>query len=193
MNFLTTSFVFWAVLAVMVFWALGAYNRLIKLRADMVRALQSLAVQWQSSAQAIQQELATLSHTQESDSTWAGLGDDASSWRPLALSIKQFQACLAGVLTQPHVAPPVDDVASIRAAHDVMQGAWQRLSETHEDLAGAAVPQRLASLWQHQNLLAQEKLREYNAAAQGYNQAVAQFPAIFLAWIFAFGPAQTIW
>jgi LemA protein len=192
MNFLTTSFVFWSVLAVSVFWALGAYNRLVKLRGDMVRALQSLAVQWQSSAQAIRHELATLSHTQESDSIWASLGDDASSWRPLALATKQFQACIAGVLAKPHAAPPGDDIASIRAAHEVMQGAWQRLSSTHEDLAGAAVPQRLALLWQNQNLLAQEKMREYNACVQAYNHAVAQFPAVFLAWIFAFGPAQTV-
>jgi LemA protein len=192
MNFFTTSFVFWAVLAVTVFWALGAYNRLVKLRGDMVRALQSLAIQWQSSAQAIRQELATLSHTQESDSAWASLGDDASNWRPLALATKQFQACIAGVLAKPHAAPPVDDIASIRAAHEVMQGAWQRLNDTHEDLAGAAVPQRLALLWQHQHSLAQEKLRDYNACVHAYNYSVAQFPAVFVAWIFAFGPAQAI-
>ncbi len=192
MNFLTTSFVFWAGVAVTVFWALGAYNRLVKLRSDMVRALQSLAVQWQSSAQAVRHELATLSHTQESDSTWASLGDDANNWRPLALATKQFQACIAGVLAKPNAAPPVDDIASIRAAHEVMQGAWQRLSDTHEDLAGAAVPQRLALLWQEQSLLAQEKLRQYNACVQAYNQSVAQFPAIFLAWIFAFDPAQSM-
>lgn len=192
MNFLTTSFVFWVGVAVTVFWALGAYNRLVKLRSDMVRALQSLAVQWQSSAQAVRHELATLSHTQESDSTWASLGDDASSWRPLALATKQFQACIAGVLAKPTAAPPVDDIASIRAAHEVMQDAWQRLSDTREDLAGAAVPQRLASLWQEQNLLAQEKLRRYNACVQAYNQSVAQFPAIFLAWVFAFDPAQSL-
>jgi LemA protein len=192
MNFLTTSFVFWAGVAVTVFWALGAYNRLVKLRSDMVRALQSLAAQWQSSAQAVLHELATLSHTQESDSTWASLGDDANNWRPLALATKQFQACIAGVLAKPNAAPPVDDIASIRAAHEVMQGAWQRLSDTHEDLAGAAVPQRLALLWQEQSLLAQEKLRQYNACVQAYNQSVAQFPAIFLAWIFAFDPAQSM-
>jgi LemA protein len=192
MNFLTTSFVFWAVVAVTVFWALGAYNRLVRLRGDMVSALQSLALQWQSNAQAIRQELATLSQTQESDSAWASLGDDANNWRPLALATKQFQACIAGVLAKPHLAPPVDDIASIRAAHEVMQGAWQRLSDTHEDLAGAAVPQSLALLWQRQNVLVQEKLRAYNACVQAYNHATAQFPAVFLAWIFAFGPAQSV-
>ncbi len=192
MNFFTTSFVLWAVAAVTVFWALGAYNRLVKLRGDMVRALQSLALEWESNAQAIVHELATLSRTQESDSAWASLGEDADDWRPLALSTKQFQACIAGVLARPHVAPPVDDIASIRAAHEVMQGAWQRLNDKHEDLAGAAVPQRLALLWQQQNLLAQEKLHTYNACVQTYNQAVGQIPAIFIAWIFAFDPAQSM-
>lgn len=192
MNFLTTSFVFWAIVAVTVFWTLGAYNRLVKLRGDMVIALQSLALQWQSNAQAIRQELATLSRTQEFDSVWASLGDDTNNWRPLALATKQFQACISGVLAKPHLAPPVDDIASMRAAHEVMQGAWQRLSDTHEDLAGAAVPQSLALLWQRQNVLAQEKLRAYNACVQAYNYATAQFPAVFLAWIFAFCPAQSM-
>ena len=45
-----TSVVFWIVIAVLVFWALGAYNRLVGLRAQVLRALQGLTVQWQSNA-----------------------------------------------------------------------------------------------------------------------------------------------
>lgn len=192
MNLLTTSFVFWALAAVTVFWALGAYNRLVRLRGDMVRALQVLATHWQANAQAVRQELATLSHAPESDSTWASLGDEASNWRPLALATKQFQACIASVLAKPSVAPPVDDLASIRAAHEVMEAAWLRLKDTHDDLAGAAVPQSLELMWQHQSLQAHEKQREYNACVEAYNQAIGQFPAFVLAWIFGFGMAQTV-
>jgi LemA protein len=191
MHALTTSFVFWAVVAVVLFWSLGAYNRLVRSRADMLRALQALAQQWQSNAQALRQQLAALSHAPETDSVWASLGDEASNWRPLALATKQFQVCLAVLLAKPQRIPPVDDMASVRAAHEVMLGAWQRLHGAHDDLAGAAVPQSFELLWQHHSLLAQEKLRDYNAQVQSYNHAVRQFPAIMLSWLFGFSQAQT--
>ncbi len=192
MSALTHSFVFWGCVALTVFWALGAYNRLVSLRADIVRALQSLAAQWQSNAQAIRSELSSLSHAPETDSVWASLGDEAESWRPLALATKQFQACIAGVLAKPHLMPPVDDLASVRAAHALMHSAWQRLNTVHDDLAGPAVPQRLSVLWQQQNLLAQDKQNSYNNCVERYNQAVRQFPAILVAWIFGFSIAQPL-
>ncbi len=192
MTLLSTPFVFWIAVAVTMFWALGAYNRLVRLRSDMVQTLQSLALQWEHNAQTVRHELANLSHTQESDSIWGNHSDEASSWRPLAVAIKQFQACIASVLTKPTTAPAVDDIASIRAAHEVMQGAWQRLNNLHEDLAGSPVPQRLVLLWQHQSLLAQEKLRDYNTSVSSYNHAVAQFPAFLLAWVFVFKLGQAV-
>jgi LemA protein len=192
MSLISLSLVFWVAIAVSVFWALGAYNRLVNLRADMVRTLQSLAVQWQTNAQAVQNELSILTNASESDSAWGDLGGDFNNGQSLARAVKQFQACLAGVQVKPNVAPPLDDVASIRAAHDVMYEAWQRLHSMHDDLAGPAVPQNLAILWQHHASLAQEKLRDYNACVEAYNRAVGQFPALVLAWIFAFVPAQSL-
>ncbi len=189
---MTTSFIFWAIVAVSVFWALGAYNRLVRLRADMVRALQALAAQWQANAQTVRDELSALSHVPESDSTWASLGDDAHNWRPLALATKQLQACIAGIQTKSNTMPPVDDLASVRAAHELMHGAWDRLNNASEDLAGSAVPQRLAQLWQQQNLLAQEKHSNYNSCVDQYNHAIGQFPAMVLAWIFAFTVAPSL-
>jgi LemA protein len=187
-----SSIVFLAAIAVVLFWSLGAYNRLVRMRADMLLALQALARQWQANAQTVLQELAVLSHAPETDSAWASLGDEAANWRPLAQATKQFQVCLAGVLAKPYRMSPVDDIASVGAAHEVMQGAWQRLQNTHEDLAGPAVPHSLELLWQHQGVLAEEKLRDYNANVQAYNQAVRQFPAIVLSWIFAFRLAQAL-
>lgn len=187
-----TSVVFWVVIAVLVFWALGAYNRLVGLRAQVLRALQGLAGQWQSNAQALRHALSELSHSPETDSAWASLGDEAASWRPLALATKQFQACIAGVLAKPHLLPAVDDMASISAAHEVMHAAWQRLNSEHDDLAGSAVPQTLALQWQNQGVLESEKLRDYSNAAQVYNAAIHQFPAQLLAWIFSFHTAQAL-
>jgi LemA protein len=71
-----------------------------------------------------------------------------------------------------------------------MHSAWQRLQGTLDDLAGAAVPPSLALLWQHHAVLVQDKQRDYNASVLAYNQAIQQFPAWLLAWIFSFRAAQ---
>lgn len=176
----------------LVFWALGAYNRLVGLRAQLAQALRALASQWQANAQALRTELASMSHVPETDSAWASLGDDSSNWRPLAQAAKQFQACLSAVQAAPNALAAVDDIASVRAAYQVMVGAWERLCSTHDDLAGQAVPHSLVMLWQQQQLQTLDKLRDYNAAVDIYNQAVQQFPAILLGWIFGFGTAQAL-
>ncbi len=189
---LTTSILFWVACAIVVFWALGAYNRLVGLRGQLLRALHALTAQWQANAQALREALADLSRVPETDSAWASLGDEASSWRPLGQATKQFQACVGAVAAKSQVVPPVDDMASVRAAHAVMEGAWQRLVNTSDDLAGQAVPQNLTLLWQHQQMQAQEKLRDYNTSAQLYNQAVGQFPALLIGWLFGFNAAQVL-
>lgn len=190
MSLLTPSLLFWAIAAVLVFWALGAYNRLIRLRSHMLQHLQGLLLQWQAQAQAMRQELAQLSRVAEPDMAEIHSGHAVGNWQPLALAAKQFQTCIAGRLAQPHAVPGTDDLAAVRAAHGVMHSAWQRLQGTQDDLAGAAVPQSLALLWQHHAVLAQNQQREYNASVQCYNQAIQQFPARLLAWIFSFQAAQ---
>jgi LemA protein len=188
---LTTSLVICLVAALCVFWALGAYKRLLRVRIDMLKALQRLARHWHDQAQALRKELAHLSQSPETDSAWASLGDDALHWRPLGLAAKQLQACVAGVLAKPSHLPAVDDMASMRAAYAVMSEAWQRLHNQSDDLAGPAVPLSLSLQWQQQDLIGQERQREYNTTAQLYNRAVAQFPAICLAWVLRFNSAQT--
>jgi LemA protein len=192
MSQISTTFVFWGLLAVTVCWILGAYNRLVRLRAQWVRALHQLVLQWQSHARAVRQELAHLSNAPQSDAQWAQLHDDVAHWQPLAMATRQFQLCLAGLLTEPQTIPAPGALAAIGVAQTVMANAWQHLKNTHDDLAGAAVPQQMEQLWQQQDVLAQERRRDCNQCAAAYNQAIAQFPAFLVAWIFSFHVAPTV-
>lgn len=192
MGLIPTSFAFWGVLAVVLFWTLGAYNRLVRLRAQWLRALQLLAQQWQNHAHAVRQALEPVSHAPQSDTDWVQLHNDAAQWRPLAMATRQFQLCLGSLLAKPQSLPATDALDAVRIAHIVLESAWQRLQSTHDDLAGAAVPQPLAQLWHQHAVLAQEKQRDYHLCAASYNQAIAQFPAVLLAWLFSFQAAQTL-
>ncbi len=184
---MSTSLVSLLVVAVLVFWALGAYNRLVRLRGQVVRSLQALAQQWQAQAQAVGVRLEQYAQGQETESQWASLDDDALRWRPLTLAGRQFLACLAVLQAKPQQLAALDDVSSVRAARDIFETNWLRLQTAQDDLAGTPMPPDLQTLWAQHEPLAHERLRDYNQAVQAYHQAIGQFPAWVLAWLFGFG------
>ena len=173
--------------AIAVFWALGAYNRIIRLRTQVMRSLQMLASLWQAQAQAVGLRLAQFAQGQETQSQWATLDEDALRWRPLALAARQFLVCLGCLQAKPHLIAVPDDVASVRAARDIFKAHWQRLQNEREDLAGAPVPPDLQQLWAEHELLSQERLLDYGQAVHTYHQAIGQFPALLLARLCGFG------
>ena len=175
-----------ALLAITVFWALGAHNRLVRLRSHVAQQLQQLVQLWQAQAQAVGLRLEQYAQGRETESQWATLDDDALRWRPLTLAARQFLACLSVLQGKPQQLAVVDDVASVRAARDIFEAAWQRLTAEQEDLAGDAVPPDLQILWAQHEPAAQRKLQEYDDAVAAYHRAIHQFPALLLAWLFGF-------
>jgi LemA protein len=173
--------------AVLVFWALGAYNRLVRLRSAVMRSLQTLAQLWQSQAQAVGLRLEQFAQGRETESQWATLDDDALRWRPLALATRQFLTCLAAVQAQPQQLAKLDDISAVKAARDIFESHWHKLHNAQDDLAGTPVPPDLQQLMTQHELLAQERLRDYSQAVTAYHQAIGQFPAVLLAWLFGFG------
>jgi LemA protein len=183
----STTLVTGLIACVLVFWALGAYNRLVRLRALVARNLQALCASWQEQAQAVGLRLEQYAQGRETESQWASLDEDALRWRPLTLSARQFLACLAVLQGKPQQIAALDDLSSVRAARDIFEANWKRLLNTQDDLAGAPVPPDLQVLWAQHEPLALERLRDYNQAVQAYSQAIRQFPAVLLAWVFGFG------
>jgi LemA protein len=175
-----------AILAITVFWALGAHNRLMRVRSQAAQALQQLVQLWQGQAQAIGLRLEQYAQGKETESQWAALDGDALRWRPLTLAARQFLACLSMLQGKPQQIAAVDDVSSVRAARDIFEAAWQRLLAEQEDLAGTPVPPDLQILWAQHESAAQSKLQEYDEAVTAYHQAIGQFPALLLAWVFGF-------
>lgn len=175
-----------ALATVLVFWILGAYNRLVRLRGHVAKSLQELAVQWQAQAQAVGLRLEQYAQGRETESQWASLDEDALRWRPLTLAARQFLACLAVLQAKPTQVAALDDASSVRAARNIFESNWQRLLGVQDDLAGAPIPPDLQVLWALHEPLAQERLRDYNLSVQAYNQAINQFPALLLAWLFGF-------
>ena len=177
---------------VLVFWALGAYNRLVGLRASVAQHLQSVAQLWQAQAQNICQRIEQHELSGDASSRWAAIDEDEQRWRSLALSARQLMACLAALHTQPPLAASIDNVASVQAARQILEANWQRLSSAQADLAGEPVPADLQLLWSQHELLLNERLHSYNSAVASYHEAIGQFPASMLAKAMGFQPTARL-
>ncbi|MET4577396.1 LemA family protein [Ottowia thiooxydans] len=185
----SSQLLFWLAAAVFFFWAVGAYNRLVRLRAAVRKAFASLDEQLLRQVVWVQGCLPVSMRSGVTTVSGALQDETDAVWRRLSAASEQFSVALAQVR-----AHPIDGAAtaSLAMAHDTLTGAWA--SAMREAVADDADPSadRLDTRWTtllHQALPLQDA---FNAAVRAYNGAINQFPAIFLAKIFGFRPAGLI-
>ena len=151
--------------AVLAFWLVGAYNRLVRLRADLNQGFAGVSAQLDQYSGLV--------------SSWAMSGQDLSSLQTLLAGVHTLDGALhdcQGRLDRPEL------VAALCAAIDNFDTHWQRLGEGS---AASADKQRLT-----QELLRCKGL--YNDAATAYNKAVGQFPALIIARALSFKPVHQL-
>jgi LemA protein len=172
---------FWMFFALTVFWALGAYNRLVRLRAHVAtqytHLMTSLTGLTDLAQQAISDAVADNHVHQPSDALHI-----AACWRRLSTS--STQARVAMVRMQEHSLMPqsIDD----------LNQAWRLFEDTWDELKvspWSLLPEPLRAQWQEQRLLSQPLRRAFNQAVEQYNQAIAMWPANLVARLFQFRPA----
>lgn len=169
----------WIVLAVLVFWAVGAYNRIMRLRTACVQAFgaldsyllqaQGLLGEW-AAAQAAAADLEgthRLAH---------------AAWQQ---SLAALGAALAGARARPLHAQTMQ---GLERAHAAQFAAWQAL----KNLPGAPEDPAWRLRWQQQQAQTGLAADQFNTAVAQYNAAIAQFPARVLAWFFGFRAARPL-
>ena len=171
--------------AVLIFWAVGAYNRLMRLRAGVGRAFQTLHAQLLLQIEPLQTLLGESAEGGVS-AEWPVPAQDARAG--LRGALDQFMASLNLSRLQPL---DREVIQALGAAEQVLHTSWRRLCEV--DPAPAESPQdghRLA--WEtrkHQTTLARVAFAQ---SVAGYNAAIGQFPASLLAWVFGFVRAAAL-
>lgn len=185
----------WIAGAIALFWFVGAYNRLMRLRSA---AKQAYAVLDAALARQIDFVLARVSE----EETSAG-----SDVQPSA-SVKAAANQLATLMTATRLRPlEPARVAAMSTAMHVMLSAWQSL---HPDdvvsfeadgtlsrpapLEGASEGSEVAVpiAWPEPSAAAEMARGHFNLAVSQYNAAIAQFPAILVAWIMQLKPAAPL-
>lgn len=186
----------WIAPAVLVFWAVGAHNRLVRLRAAVLQAFAALdghLQRWIALATAERAPSAVAEGDPEAPATSPpqplapSPGD--GHWTALQAAALQLQSSL-GVSRLRPLDP--DDTAALAAARAVLQTAWQRLLAEAPEVAGQPRPGSLHLLWDQHDTQVQLGCDQFNLAVRRYNAALTQFPAAILAWILRFRPVRTI-
>jgi LemA protein len=184
---MSNSIVWWAVAAMVMFWSLGAYNRLVRLRSDANAAFAGLEAELKQQAELVHASLpASLIHT---GLTQPGdlLDEVTTLWSRLRAAASQLTTSLAAMSPRP-LDP--DAAAALSQAHDVLASAWIRVSDEANDLAGSSMPDNLTQRWLLLSTQARLAAVRFNEAVARYNEAVGQFPAILLATLFGFKPGR---
>jgi len=174
---------FWLTIAIGVFWALGAYNRLVRLQSQVQQSFDALELRLLEFAELVQQ---VLSEGVISSAPWRSelnLDQGASHWSRLQECARHLAMELAHMQEHPLRA---DSVVRVRDSQARLQAAWASL--VAPPAYRVAVSDALQQRWQAQRLLVQPDTQRFNQAVEQYNQAIAEFPAVLLARLFKFRP-----
>ena len=191
----SSSVVTWLACSVLVFWAVGAYNRLVRLRSAAVQAFGAMDAQLLRHAEVVQ---ALAPEPESSTQTTGGEGAAYEATLPeppgfqervaLQAASKQFSASLAAARAR-----PLDSevMAALASAHSVLVMAWQNALAASGPFDSQMVdspPYR----WEQWTTQSQTASAQFNDAVAQHNRAISQFPAWLLAKLFGFKMAGTL-
>ena len=186
---MSDSVMVWLIIAVLLFWAMGAYNRLIRLRSRAIvafGALEGLFNRYLSLVQVICTDTGAGSNASDADQAGDTPGDACAG---LSAAAQQFNTSLKVAHAKPLSRLRI---SALKTAYETLCMSWVRLRNLPPDLAGAALPDGLQVQWEQLTVQADAARAEFNGQVVNYNQAIDQFPALMLAWLFGFKPAETI-
>ena len=169
--------------AVLVFWMLGAYNRLVRLRKAIAMAWAQVEAPLQVRAEVVGGLIDELRQPLASET--ATLDSAIEALRAAELAARALRAV-------PVSADAAADLSSALGHLDTGLARIVALCEVSQSLPSrAAVGQALQRLVASQGDLAFGR-QLFNAAAQSYNAALSEFPTRLLAGLYRFGSAGRI-
>ena len=169
----------------MLFWALGAYNRLTRLRSTVVQAFGAVDAHLVRLMALLGEFDAVQGSNHSNNSTHPAQSALLEPAKMAALrgATIQMGASLAVARSQPLQR---DTLAALTAARSVLDATW-RTVVTEAD--GLGVQEMLApwcQRWEEHRVQIELAVQVINNAAQQHDAAIHQFPARVLAWVFGF-------
>ena len=173
---MTGSLLLWGGLALAIFWCVGLYNRLMRIRARGFDALGSVEKHLKAYAMAVHVHLSDLKPMPQ-------------GWQQLLDTLSALDSAFKAARATPLAIGPLELLAK---QLESVQQAWSNLCDVPGDLAGPAVPPALEQAWEEATLKIQRARGGYNQIIARYNEAIGQFPARLIVGVMGFQPAGTL-
>ena len=166
------------ILAMCLFWCVGVYNRIIRLRARSHESFIAVA------ANMHRYRALVLEHIHPSK-----VIETPIAFQQLLLQLEQLDQ-----MTKDAQACPWDKtaLAVLTAAGSEVSAVWGVLRTAPADLAGAALPDNFMQDWDANSRALQHAISGFNQILVDYNEAIAQFPATAITSFLGFKPAGQI-
>ena len=164
---MSSSVSLWFGAAVLLFWAVGAYNRLVRLRSQGIAAFAVL--------EGLVNQIMPMASPEVTDSA------------ALVAAADQCRVALKMCRSQPlHGAT----IGALTMAYETMCLSWSRQRQHGPRGSAPESSEDLPLQWDQLVVQTEMARTEFNKTVARYNAAVTQFPAVLLARLFGFRPAQ---
>lgn len=172
-----------AVCAVLLFWAIGAYNRLIRLKNIIANAFGQIDVQLKRRYDLIPNLV---------DAAKKYLVHERETLEAVIAARNQARAASDAARSRPTHAPEVLALAAAEQALGSSLGRLFAVAEAYPELkADTTIRELSEELTSTANKIAFAR-QAYNDSVLDYNNAQAQFPALLVARLFGFAPSAIL-
>ncbi|OYU43079.1 MAG: hypothetical protein CFE44_20365 [Burkholderiales bacterium PBB4] len=182
---MSTSIVVGVAFAVAAFWAVGAYNRLMRLRARCTEAFVVLSGHLLDYSRIAKDHLLFLATPE-----LQGEFDDVEDIPSLLCELQDGLQTIELAMHNPKGMWWNDDrFQAIGIAGNTLASTWGRLRSMSSDAAGGlAIPEALVREWDANSMGLKISMDRFNGCAAEYNEALAQIPAVLIGKFFQLRP-----
>lgn len=180
------SFLLWVMMAMVVFWSVGVYNRLMRMRARALDALGSVEKYALRYTKLVETHFAASGTLAPSEKEGLSDGLAGQTWVHLQTALMEMDAALRDAR-----AASLHITAANRLGEqfDGVQKVWNEICHLPGDLAGPVVPDLLRLQWEAITAKVETARSGLNQILTRYNEAIHQFPARLVAGWMGFEPA----
>jgi LemA protein len=179
----TTSLLCIAVIAVLVFWAVGAYNRLVRLKNTIANTFGQVDVQ-------LKRRYELISNLVEAAKKYAS--HELETLEAVSAARAQAKSASDAARARPANALAVTGLARAEQALSSSLGSLFTLNEACPELKQDPTIRELCEeLTRTDNKVAFAR-QGFNDAVLDYNKARGQFPAVMIAKLFSFAPSAML-
>ena len=175
---MSTSVLIGLLVATSVFWCVGLYNRLMRMRARAMDALGSVEKHLRSFTSLIQVQFP------DEEGSYIPM-----EWAGLVSCVKLLEAHCKAVRVAPLVPGPLQALAQTVNA---IEAQWSQLRAQPADLAGPTMPEAMQKLWDEAAGKVQTARGGFNQIVDRYNEAMHQFPASLVVAMMGFKEAGNL-